>query len=447
MSYSLQAAIDRLMSMEDTRRSRLSSVNVRDWMVGAVVPVVEALAKRREFRAQARWSLENLVPGLRTEARVMVDAVDRALVTHAKAIVDFAAVPEAQRALQQVPVLPGKWRDLDGLVWARAVAARPWLDLVSARDYFARDAGLNLRPSPDVQRSPQFVDFVPGFVQALRGPGDYVADMALRRAQFWHGDLARCCIRCQNAAGSDPSLAAPMDPVNQSSALLARSIAELQTLLTTGAAANQRHACTSLIQAYAAYHPKPDLSWLRLPADGSPRGMLAYWVEREDRWIAKTIAAALCTVAEMYRRDLTLEERLEEAAETHRLVLGADMGARYLFWEEQRCDETWLKNDAMWIVLENLALCGLRGRGVDIADFGRSMKRHTLVSRVSRLKKLLPASLAACIQPSSRYAYSVELEPQEIFVFPMPSGRAAEIQDLLAQVGPLLGGRDANQNR
>ena len=450
MVQSLQAAIERLMFMDHAKTAQLTRDNVREWMIEAVVPVVEGLLRRQDFRKQARWSVEHLVQGAAGEARESVEAVDRALVRYALAMAEFGQLPEAHAVLRRTWRLPGtqcREEDSDGLRGARDVARRPWQDLVSARDYLFRQAGLNLQVAEAGHPHGQFADFVPAFRQALRAPGDCVADMALRRVAFWQEWLKECGNRCRDASGNCTAAAASYGRVRSTGEELQQAISELQVLLTTGSAAKLRHACASLVQAYAAYHPRPDLDRLDLPASTTGRGELAFWLERGDYWIAYDIAGAVGTVAQMYQRDLTMEERVEEAAQTYRLALGSEVGARYVFWEKRPIGAKWIKDPAMWGLFETLALCRSRGRGVDCDDCGHDLSEHALACRVSRLKEQLPKNLASQIESATEYAYELALEPHEIFVYPVVSKQVANFQDLLAQVGPGIGKLNGKRNK
>jgi len=403
------------------------------WLTKDVVPVVAQLIRRRDFQEQARWSLEHLVAGSKADVRRQIEATDGAIVKHAAALAALAALPAVQERLAQLTPLPGEPSSTDGmpagLAAVQTISRRPWHDLAAGRDFFAREAGLNLVPIPG-QRPPQFVDFVPGFDVYLRLPGDYVADMVLRRVKFWCESLHPIYVRWRGVAtgplGSEPSF----QEVQKTVVSLNEHHEELQGMLT-GPAAAQREACAALVQVYAEYCPKPELQWLNLPRGSSMRGHLQHWLaQHSEIAIADRIAGALARVAQGGGRQRTLAEKLQDAAQKHTLVLGAEPGHRYLFWKNEPVKGPW-NQAALWDTLCALVLKAKRGETIDRFDVGPKVTKHALACRITRLKNVLPRELAARISDAGRGTYSLDVPADEIY--PLDIDEALSLSVALSQ--------------
>lgn len=410
-----------------------------EWLRRDAVAAIDDLAARADFQIQARWSMDHLQAGAAGADRKLVDSVDAALVEHAAALARFAADGDVMPRLEAL-ALPfphtaaatGKVPGSSGVGTVQFIAQRPWQDLVSVRDFFKPSAGLNLKAEAGPRPHP--VEFVPMFHDALRQPGDHIVGMLLRRVRYWMEDLQWFRARCTQVA-RDLGLAAGCDTaVLETGKQLGGCVAELEGRLTGTPDARLREACVVLVQAYAGFHPQPDLKWLK-PADASGAAVIfRFWLENHDETlVASRIAAALGAASRKYRGKVPAEDVLREAARSYALVLAQGLGTRTMYWRGEPVNATVI-GTAQWDTMWALALKTKQGQGLDHVHFGtgrqgkEAVSRPQLSGRINRLKTTLPGDLASRIDGKSVLGtYLLELAANEIFMGEVSEDGVVEI--------------------
>lgn len=410
------------------------------WLRRDAVAAIDELAARADFRSRARWSMDRLQPGAAGAERQLVDSVDAALVEHAAALARFAADGDVMPRLEalalpfpQTAAATGKVPGASGVGTVEFIAQRPWQDLVSVRDFFAPTAGLNLKAKAGPRRQP--VEFVPMFHDALRQPGDHIAGMLLRRVRYWTEDLRWFQARCVKVATDLGLPDGCGTAVLETEIRLGRSVAELEGRLAGTPEARLREACVVLVQAYAEFHPRPDLKWLEPAGPSGASGVLRFWLENHDEtMVASRVAAALGAASREYRGKVPAEDVLREAARSYALVLARGLGTRTMYWRGKRVDETAI-GAALWDTMWALALKAKQGQGLDHEHFGTGSRgtgavtRHALSCRVDRLKRKLPADFAEINGEEVLGTYLLKLAANEIFMGEVSEDGVVEITE------------------
>jgi hypothetical protein len=407
------------------------------WLETDVCAVVEDLVARPDFRGHARWPLERLRDGAQGEERGLVDTVDEGLVECARQLAAVARQPALRKELLRLGPhndrLPegdprGHVRGADGpegapvpldLPVVEYISSRPWRDLVAVIDYFYPVSDLNLTDrerylGPDSGRV-QVGEFLPYFNPRLRPLGDFVSRTLLTRVEYWEGILRRFWVRCDTARQNSrqevvPPWAAAVTALGQ----LREAHERLKDRCLAGPEARVRNACIALLQVYAAYRPRADLTWLGLPPAWTRAPVIRHRVERQhDVRLPEQVAAALLDVAPLYRRDMDPAALIEETCRSCALVVVMGQGRREAFWQGRLLDVDWLAQRAQWEFLVELVKHASSKQGVDACDLGDGAPA-SLKDRRSRLKRLLPKDLDGRIKPAGRGTYILALEPGEI---------------------------------
>ncbi len=243
-----------------------SSDRAENWLRDEVCPIAEELIRSRKFQLAARWAVDHLEPGVRTEERQLVDGVDSAIVRLAEELVasvvpddSLDASPSVAEARVGVPV--------DRYQTLRWVASRPWFDLVSPEEFFHAFRGLHLRTSHPEQT--QRFDKS----RELRVPlGDYVTRSMLARIDYWTAvlnDIWNTVFMTETLSLST------RQRLFAAKTALEQSIDRLRAACFTGNDAQLREAATTLTQVYVAYAPVPRIVWLGYPGGtGKAEGAL-----------------------------------------------------------------------------------------------------------------------------------------------------------------------------
>ncbi len=343
------------------------------WIDRDVCPVVDELLQRAEFRQLARWSLDNLLPGCDTDARRLIEELDQALVHSATQLADLLRDLVAETPDE----LAASW-----LSQLETIAARPWRDLVSERDYFGPVAELNLN-----DREAYFGDgisirpvdeFSPYVNAALRQPGDVIVICMFLRIKHWRRSLRRAWVFGQSAISKSADAEARRAAWLAASPPGDSAVNRLHALTDHASEFKCREAAVSLVQMDAAYRPNARLDFL---GDAkSVKSQAAVFrdqiAKRDDVRTPAVVAAALTTLADMYRADVDVDAQIAEAVRIQRLVVIAGRGRREAYWERQRLDIDWGRHERAWVLLVEMAEEAVQtGQGVDeMTDLGISLR-------------------------------------------------------------------------
>jgi len=422
------------------RRKELST-----WLRADVGRVVEPLVDRPDFRAHARFPMDRLQKGAKSEERQLVQAVDQALVRSAQRLAEVARQRQVRNALlrlgpwnEQLPLerprpkrgaaRRSSTRSPIGLGAVEFVATRPWHDLVASIDYFGPAANLNLVDpvqylGPDWQ-TVSLGEFLPYLNPQMRRPGDFVTRSMLTRVDHWIGVVRQFTVRCQTArqnAEIDGGQAWKRLEVQLTR--LGESRARLEHLCCGGDAAAMREACMALLQVFVAYRPQPALGWLQLPPQYfSKAATFRYLVEsRGDLEVTDCVAAALANVAPLFHRDLDVSDLITLAKDRCALVVVTGPGRREIHWRGKLVKSDWDGRDKQWQLVVALARSAMygRGSGIDPNNFDSGSERTragksistSLKDLVYRLNKdrLLPDELLLKIEPAGGGKYRLDL--------------------------------------
>ena len=419
-----------------TELSPSQAAQVSAWLDQDVCPVVEELLVRPIFCNRAAWPIRYLGAGAHGEERRLVEAVDTALLNTAAALVGFARQGKNLAALRRLgpyqEVLPrgsldgtepgilgkaGKRVPL-GLSVVESIATRPWKDLVAVQDYFHPVAELNLISAGDQggEDRERLATFTPAFNPRLQAPGDYVSRTMMLRIEHWTLQLQKFTVRCHSvfrrgSAAGGPAWAA----VGRAWQELNAGVEALRALCCSGDEARIRNSCIALVQVYAGYRPRADLSWLKLPPKiaRNASGIRHRVEQRRDAGFVERIAAALADVTPIYRRPLEPEEMIGGARQRYALLLVGGVGARQAFWKGKRIPAAWTDHAALWDFLWTIAERALKLQGMD--GFGNDEERAAaLKDRKHRLGKIVPRDLFEKIRPAGRGTYRLEIRPDDI---------------------------------
>lgn len=410
------------------------------WLRDDVAPVLEEYVGRPAFRAYATWSLRSLTPGCGSPERRAVEAVDGDLVRAADALAGLADNDAVTRALvdlnppRERPVVTAVVLEGDGppretreprivdsleLPWrqTRNIAARPWTDLVCPFDYFSPRGGMMLKV-----RHPEGVtegEFVVSLNPELHPVGDFIMRCMFRRVDGWVQcleDFRRLCYSAWDRAGRpDPALA----EAEQLAWLgLRRRVSDLRVFCLTGGAATLRDSCVTLTQAYAAFHPAPDLSWLGLPGHiltHDPGALRHQITGSRSSESLERIATALGDLRRLPGGAAPPRSAVTEAVATGGLVLVDRPRAAY--WAGERIDADWDRHPKPWEFLRELAAKALVSAAVGEKDlYADPTSLSTMANRLRRLKSLLPASLHAQVVPAGTRSYRLDLDVGRVHV-------------------------------
>jgi hypothetical protein len=402
------------------------------WLDREVCRVVDGLAERPDFRLLACWPLRELIRGASGQERRLVETVDVALVEIAQQQVGYSTqAPVREKLLRLGPHnerLPDEALAESrnetaiprGLPEIEQIANRPWHDLVAEADYFHPVCNLNLKDreaylGPDSQHT-QIGVFLPIFNPQLRRLGDHVSRSLLIRIDYWKAILQRYSVRCNTAlrmAGENPQQLQEKEVLAWSR--LREGYDQLNDICFAGSEAARREACIALLQVYAAYRPRADLSWLGPIAELSQNSAaIRDAVERRaDFAKPEQVAAALREIADLYRRNVDDESRIEAACQNCQLVIVAGPGRRELYWQNELVDADWVKNDTLWEFVLVLVDRARRALGADAFDVEK-LRGFSLKDARHRLKRLIPETMDLHIKASGTGTYRLDLPLERI---------------------------------
>lgn len=408
------------------------------WLQTEVCQVVEDLVQRPDFRRRARWPLQELGPGANSEERSLVDAADGALVECARRLAAGAHQPANRGALLRIgpynALLPQgdsggqESNNVDtsglpiplGLPTIEFIAGRPWHDLVSRNDYFYPVSDLNLfdrkRYLGPASAHVQIGEFLPYCNPRLRLLGDFVSRTLLIRIEYWQSILQRFLVRCQSAQQIlDPQSDSWWRDAVESLHRSTEAYEELCQRCLAGNEGRVRGACILLLQVYATYRPRAELTWLGVPL-GTQRqaGNIRDRLERRfDTSIGEQVAAALLEVTPFYRSSPSAEDILAEKVCAHALVVVMGRVQQKVHWYGNLVNTDWSTQRAQWDFFTTLVERAKTGQGVDASNLSGDAPTR-LKDRRSRLKTLLPEDLDARIRVAGRGTYKLNLRPEEI---------------------------------
>jgi hypothetical protein len=399
------------------------------WLDTDVCPLLRQFFQRPGYRQLARWSIDNLAPGSETEARKLVEAIDRELVQGAQRLATLAKQPLLQSALQagiERPIVQAQLTaDSDIVVnetagpnIAEFVAQRPWHDLVATRDYFGLAAELNLKNRAawlgvDSEMI-QIGEFSPFIHRHWRLPGDHIARATLTRIDYWCYRLRQLQKECIELLNQNNEAAATICTNVQSSLGNITSLRDrLEELCFKSDESRLRHSAICLAQIYAMYRPGEALKWLGDILEArSLVAMMRYDLEqREEIDVASIAASAITDFSVLYRSDIDADEQIAERLQRIPLIVVAGVGRREIFWRGKLIEVDWQKYGRAWVLFVNL---------VERAKQGLAIDRFTKL-RVSRkdakaeLLKLLPPDLAELIT-RQQGIYQLHLPKEQIYV-------------------------------
>jgi hypothetical protein len=446
-----------------------ASDRLESWLREKVVPVVEDLqAKSPRFRRLVSWALTQIMPGAQTDARSTVDAVATALVDCAKALVEVSEKAGITERLAGATVSPTTeaaaglsdnqrtGSDLCpplGRLAVETEATRPWLDLVSQADFFYPATGLHLRePQGSLSRS---------FNERFRSGfsfGEHIVRMLIARVEFWQKPIDEAWKNCFYAIqGNTQRENDWRNRLFSAKIKLDQAVEELKKCCLAGNEARLRNACCVLLQVYVAYHPSPTLQWLAPPEDWvrtsgavlrahvrhrgevvtvEPIGpRLARMVERStamivDMVLLEQVAAALHDVAELYRQAVSPEDMIEEAVQSHDLVVL--LSPRAVCWKGRKVGPNWHDHPQPWDFLVQLAEAATKGQGVDCYNFGDGVTHRDLSVRKYELARLLPDDLGVLLEKTRSGPCRLALPPEKIAILDLDADAwTVDVDDIL----------------
>lgn len=414
--------------------------DIRVWLADDVSPVVEDFAKRPTFREFASWPLRTLADETNTPERLLVRAVDAALVACAKTLTDHCAEPSIRRKL--VELNPPKQIVIDETVEIRSnrqrrsrvrrkpvdvlsielaqvaeIAKRRWDDLVSVDDYFEPRQEWN--ESADGNRV-QRGEFIVSMNSELHPLGNFVVRCLRQRVEGMYGSLAAVrrkylAVLAGNAGNQDSQ---KLTAFHSQWEQLEVQKAKLYECCFTGRDNVLRDSCMILTQVYAAFHLKPDVQWLGLPPAVVQEGIGAIRVRLQGfqgSEVTERIAAALGDLPKLYEDGAPDLSAREEAIASGCLVI--DEGQGKVFWEGRPLAKP--SKGRSWDFFVALAKKARRRSPVTERDiFEDAQSDSTMSTTCNRLKNELPPTLRKLIghgeEPRS---YRLDLEPHRIYIF------------------------------
>jgi hypothetical protein len=411
---------------------------LRCWLREDVGPVLEDLVRRPRFRAQAAWPVRTLRPGAGTAERALVEDLDAALAAQGRALRRLARRPRVRERLETVAVeqvvaeeevllgsgSPQGVRRVHGpvdrlgvfLVQLDRIAGRFWQDLVCLGDYFEPSGGWGTGRRPGGQPG----EFVVALNPELHPGGDFVSRCLCRRVEGLLGTL-RDFLRFGDEAFRLPGAGPPKGwaEVSRRHRDLALRAEQLRRACLRGEQQPLRDACILLTQAHAGLCPGADLGWLGLP-EGALRGgapAMGHRLQSCHGELLERLAASLGGLKELYADSDARQSAIEEAAAAGGLVVVRP--GQHVYWEGRLLAVAWSRYHALWRLLVALAEKGQRGAAVTDRDlYDHATALSTLATTLSRLRKLVPASLWKHVVPSKDpRGYRLQLDRHHIHLF------------------------------
>ena len=411
---------------------------LRCWLGEDVRPVLEDLIRRPRFRAQAAWPVQTLRPGAGTAERALVETMDAALVGQGRVLRRLARRPRVRGRLETVAVeqvvseeevllgsgsLQGIRRvhsPVDRLEVFLAqldqIAGRCWQDLVCLDDYFEPRGGWMTGQRSEGQPG----EFVVALNPELHPGGDFVSRCLCRRVEGWLATL-RDFLRFGDEAFRLPGASLPKGwgAVNQRQRDLTVRAEQLRQACLRGEQQPLRDACILLTQVYGGLRPGADLGWLGLPEAvlGSGATAMGQRLHACHGELLERLAASLAGLKKLYADTDARQSAIEEATTAGGLVVVRSR--QHVYWEGSLLAVDWRRYHALWRLLVALAEKGQLGGVVADRDlYDHATALSTLATTLSRLRKLVPASLWKHMVPSKDpRGYRLQLDRQHIHLF------------------------------
>jgi hypothetical protein len=438
------------------------SDEIEAWLREYVVPLVSDLQRNPAFRRYVKFGVERLAAETDVPERQQVVAVSNALVACASEVARLGDRDEFRdlmrdrdllqelnerkygtSSLQEVTEEPKAEEDTRCIT--EKMVEQPWFDLVMSLDFPYLEDHLFVA-SDDSSFDDAFTKFRPN-IPVL---GDGITRMLFARIDFWvhhlKGVWNQMLVRIMKTS-DDPH--GEYEPFFMTMIHLDKCVENLKATCLSGDDGRMRDACCTLMQVYIAYHPRPELPWLVLREDiyQAKAGILGLEFRRlfelieYDQVDARTIQesgrrqasivvmdaiqqvlAAIDDVAELYRRELSPEEIINEARTQHRLVVVTK--PRLVFWDAVELGINWNRKSASWEMLLHLAAHAEQLDGIDQYDLSGVMDNRALSVRKFNLCKHLrnaevgspAAQLAAHLEKVPRGECYIDLQPSEVKV-------------------------------
>lgn len=423
------------------------------WLKDYVCPVVEDLVGNPVFQRCTRWSMEQFAGNRITSGAALVAKVDQSLVDAAQAqlaIIADKAVKQAVAAQnppkktitrETVEITSNGIRRVSAveemvdslprqLAQVRRLADHRFASLACGFDFFAPVG--SLVPSEELaSRRREGIsvtegDLVVSLTPELHSVGDFVTRTMLRRVDVWtdclrsHRRMLYTTMRAISAGRGKLQRLQEAEETAWSN--LSKTTTALRRFCSTGPTARLCDACMTLTQAYASFHPEPDLGWL-----GLPENIIRHGIDhlKQDIRSGKSlesldrIAAALPLLRELPAGD----DCVEAAIQAGHLVLVRKPAQA--FWEQNAVGNVWHKNARPFLLLWKLAEKAMCAGGIvcdgDIWD-ARGAKNRLSQLKGRLLGLLRNSTLARKISYVNGQGVRLSLDRQKIHLFESRSG-------------------------
>lgn len=414
--------------------------NLEVWLRDAVAPLVAEYIRRPRFQEFAAWPLRALRPGSGTPARSAVEAVDQSLVQCARTIRKALQSARLQRALKTFlppkPVAASETVLIDGggskiisrktndysplpamEAQIESIAQRFWTDLVNPGDYWQPSTRWLLREGVQTLSSGELVA---SLNPELHRAGDFMTRCLDRRVSL----LAEELKAARHAILTATRSLGPSAP--KASLLVSSDLAQVQVRIRELYAAcwpepegAYRDSCITLVQAYVAYHPNPDVEWL---GDAAAESSVGGHVFRQSvsharkLEVTERVAAALADLRRIYAEEPPGQSALEEAVARGGLVIAES--SRQVFWSGKKLNIAWSRGSKPWKLLLMLARkAAFEGFVVEEDIYDDVVSGSAMATLFGRLKKLLPPELKKAILPGPEpRSYRLALPSQPVQV-------------------------------
>jgi len=395
--------------------------NLEVWLKDTVAPLVGEYVRRPRFQELAAWPLRTLSPGSGTAARAAVEAVDESLVQCAGAIRKAFQSTRLQSALKQIispkPMVTSQTTSIDGgaksisrktdqydglremQAQIESIARRFWADLINPGDYWQPGTRWLLRKGIQTLSSGELVASLNPEIHRV---GDFMTRCLDRRVGLLVEELKSAGHAILTATRSLGTRAPKVSmPIRSTLADVEARVSKLYAACWPEPEGVYRDSCITLVQAYVAYHPNPEIEWLGDAAAESSLGgqVFRHSVSHARKLeVTERVAAALADLRHIYAEDPPGQSALEEAIAKGGLVIAESL--RELFWDRKKLNVAWSKRQ--WIFLCQLARkARLKADVLDKDVYDQVVSESTMATLCGRLKKHLPRELKKAIVPGS----------------------------------------------
>jgi len=412
----------------------------REWLVKHVIPAVDEYWRRPAFQSQATSTIRafeqedspeqtfvnSLEAALQTFAAALINLADRRMVsTHLTAIYPLKLVavesavsighPPAEtidtpKVSLAVPDLDIEWNQV------RLMANEP-IPLVNVNDYFEpvqEYAKVNGKP---VQRGGLIVSLN----QALMPVGDFIVwaliERVERRVRILESFRTKLIRAMSKTTHPYTKLQANLVASHEN---LKLQMNQLRPAFQLGNENRLRNGCAVLAQVYAAFRPEADCAWLGLNEDRISDGRIVV----RHRFEAYRSLESFDLVA---RSLPELQHLYEDGPDTSELDEAISQGGLVIALESKNSGSVWwegteIRSRFPKFGFQTLLLLARKARRrqpvaeVDIYDDDDGSKGR-FPMMVNRLKKCLPQSLNALIEPGKvPHTYLLKLDRSQVYI-------------------------------